>query len=100
MALMLALASALVLRNASVMDLAAHEGEDGPTLPHRQKMHNTQNTQYAADIDIGPHRVQGIFDTGSFELLVLSERCEHCHATPYDHADSSTFRPNGTVVQH
>lgn len=111
MSLMLVLTSALVLRNASVMDLAANNGEDGPTLPpqpwgekwtlpYRQKMHNTQNTQYAADIDIGPHRVQGIFDTGSFELLVLSERCDHCHATPYDHADSATFRPNGTVVQH
>jgi len=69
-------------------------------LPYRQEMINTQNTQYAASFMIGPTPIMGIFDTGSFELLVLSERCDHCTNPSYDHTISSTFVPNGTVVQH
>jgi hypothetical protein len=69
-------------------------------LPYRQEMYNWQNTQYSADFTIGPVTMRGIFDTGSFELLVLSEKCEHCSKTPYDAAQSKTYRKNGTIVQH
>jgi hypothetical protein len=70
------------------------------SLPYRQPMPNMQNTQYSADFHIGDITMRGIFDTGSFELLVLSEKCEHCSKTPYDAEKSPTFQPNGTVVQH
>lgn len=73
-------------------------GQDG--LQYRQPMNNFQNTQYSASFTIGPTTMQGIFDTGSFELLVLSEKCDHCSKTPYDSTISTTYRKNGTIVQH
>mmetsp|Transcript_112774 Transcript_112774/g.297828 ORF Transcript_112774/g.297828 Transcript_112774/m.297828 type:complete len:424 (-) Transcript_112774:89-1360(-) len=68
----------------------------------RQTLHNYQNVQYFADFDIGGQQIAGIFDTGSFELLVRSSRCDHCiHPTPpYDHKRSDTYRSNGTVAKH
>lgn len=69
---------------------------------YRQTLRNHQNVQYFADFDIGGQRIAGIFDTGSFELLVRSSRCDHCiHPTPpYDHKRSDTYRSNGTVAKH
>lgn len=60
------------------------------------------NVQYYADFDIGGQNISGIFDTGSFELLVRSTRCDHCvHPTPpYNHAKSLSYEKNGTVTQH
>jgi hypothetical protein len=56
-------------------------------------MTNFQNTQYYGDIVVGGQVLQGIFDTGSFELLVLSTRCTSCYRTAYDHTISSTYQP-------
>jgi hypothetical protein len=68
----------------------------------RQTLHNYQNVQYYADFDIGGQNISGIFDTGSFELLVRSTRCDHCmHPTPpYNHLKSASYAENGTVTQH
>jgi hypothetical protein len=70
--------------------------------PFRQTLHNYQNVQYFADFKIGEQDIAGIFDTGSFELLVRSARCQHCaHPTPpYNHAKSLTYAKNGTVTKH
>jgi len=70
--------------------------------PYRQPLENFQNTQYFADLTIGGQPIKGIFDTGSFELLVRSTRCKHCaNPTPaYDHTKSKTYVENGTMVQH
>jgi hypothetical protein len=99
----LLVAGALALRLAN--DAAAPPLSKTPwgekwSLPYRQPMANMQNTQYSAEFNIGSITMKGIFDTGSFELLVLSEKCEHCSKTPYDAEKSPTFKPNGTVVQH
>lgn len=69
---------------------------------YRQTLHNFQNVQYYADFKIGGQEIAGIFDTGSFELLVRSSRCKHCaHPTPpYNHDDSKTYVKNGTVTKH
>jgi hypothetical protein len=69
---------------------------------YRQTLHNFQNVQYYADFDIGGQIISGIFDTGSFELLVRSTRCDHCmHPTPpYNHEKSKSYHKNGTVTQH
>lgn len=69
---------------------------------YKQTLHNFQNVQYFADFDIGGQNISGIFDTGSFELLVRSSRCAHCvHPTPpYDNKKSSTYGKNGTVAKH
>lgn len=67
-----------------------------------QKLDNFRNTQYTGHFTIGGQDIQGIFDTGSFELLVRSTKCQHCrHPTPpYDAAKSPTYEKNGSVVQH
>merc|ERR1719446_395877 len=69
---------------------------------YRQVLHNFQNVQYFADFKIGDQDISGIFDTGSFELLVRSTRCTECaHPTPaYDHDKSQTYAKNGTVTKH
>jgi len=69
---------------------------------YRQTLHNHMNVQYFADFDIGGQKISGIFDTGSFELLVRSTRCAHCvHPTPaYDHLKSTSYVKNGTITQH
>lgn len=73
-----------------------------PAEPYRQTLHNHQNVQYYADFKIGGQDIKGIFDTGSFELLVRSTRCDHCaHPTnPYDHKKSDTYKKNGSVTRH
>jgi hypothetical protein len=100
----LLLAGALALRlapeKAAAKPLSKQPWGEKWSLPYRQPMANMQNTQYSAKFDIGEITMKGIFDTGSFELLVLSEKCEHCSVTPYDAEKSPTFKPNGTVVQH
>jgi len=67
-----------------------------------QILHNHQNVQYAAELMIGGQPIMGIMDTGSFELLVRSTRCQMCaHPTPpYDHTKSKHYVKNGTSVQH
>jgi len=70
--------------------------------PYKQTLHNYQNVQYYADFKIGGQDIPGIFDTGSFELLVRSSRCDKCvHPTPpYDRKKSNTYVENGTVTKH
>jgi hypothetical protein len=69
---------------------------------YRQVLHNFQNMQYYADFDVGGQEIAGIFDTGSFELLIRSTRCDHCaHPTPpYNHLLSKSYEANGTVTKH
>uniref|UniRef100_A0A7S1R9Z1 Peptidase A1 domain-containing protein n=1 Tax=Alexandrium catenella TaxID=2925 RepID=A0A7S1R9Z1_ALECA len=78
------------------------QGQGHEQASYRQTLHNYQNVQYYADFKIGGQQIAGIFDTGSFELLVRSSRCGHCvHPTPpYEHEKSTTFESNGTVGKH
>jgi len=58
------------------------------------ELRNFQNVQYYGDITIGtttkdgnkdvPQIFPAIYDTGSFEILVLSELCEQCQTENYD----------------
>merc|ERR1719482_2371763 len=70
--------------------------------PYVQTLTNFKNTQYTGDFVIGGQHMAGIFDTGSFELLVRSTKCAACkHPTPaYDATKSPTFVKNGSTVQH
>lgn len=69
---------------------------------YTQTLHNYQNVQYFGQFLIGNQKIQGIFDTGSFELVVRSTRCALCqHPTePYDRTKSGTYEKNGTVSEH
>jgi len=68
--------------------------------PYKQKLDNFQNAQYYGDLTIGGQKIKGIFDTGSFELLVLSSRCTSCRRHPYNYTLSKTYVNNGTLAQH
>jgi hypothetical protein len=80
--------------------IRAHKVEG--TEAYVQTLDNFRNTQYTGDFVIGGQHIAGIFDTGSFELLVRSTKCAACkHPTPaYDAKKSVTFVKNGTTVQH
>jgi len=73
-----------------------------PQGAETQKLINHQNMQYSAEFTIGGQPILGIMDTGSFELLVRSTRCQGCaHPTPpYDHTKSKSYVKNGSSVQH
>jgi len=73
----------------------------------RQTLSNHNNSVYTGTMSVGtpPQQIQVVFDTGSFELLVMSKLCtKTCgDLTPYyDHAASKTFRaaPNQTIIAH
>lgn len=67
---------------------------------YKQQLDNFQNAQYYGDMTIGEQKIKGIFDTGSFELLVLSSRCTSCRRHPYNYTMSKTYVNNGTLAQH
>jgi hypothetical protein len=69
-------------------------------LPYRQRLGNYHNVQYHADLEIGGQNVSGIFDTGSFDLVVVSTRCKKCPDPEYNHSASSTYVPEGTEHLH
>lgn len=48
--------------------------------PFRQEMQNHWDLQYTASLKVGGQQVQGILDTGSFDLLVFSRGCGNCGA--------------------
>jgi hypothetical protein len=94
-------AGSISLRTSSVASNSSNvtnKTADG----YRQILHNFQNVQYYGDFMLGGQKIQGIFDTGSFELLVRSSRCKSCaHPTsPYDRSLSGTYEKNGTVAKH
>jgi len=42
---------------------------------YRQQMDNNKDLQYNGNLKVGGQLLQGVFDTGSIELVVLSKRC-------------------------
>jgi len=91
----------LVATRQPVMNLAADHKAGDEQVVYRQKQNNFQNMQYYGDLTVGGQVISGIFDTGSFDLLVLSAKCQHCAAdAKYDSKKSSTFKPEGTKQRH
>jgi hypothetical protein len=82
--------------------IARRDVEKPKVRGYRQELRNEQDVQYFADFKIGGQEIAGIFDTGSFEVVVRSSRCTRCsHPTvPYKHEQSSTFVANGSVAMH
>lgn len=67
---------------------------------YAQQLENHMNTQYVGDFEIGGQKMKAIYDTGSFEILVLSTRCEECVVQQYDRHKSEHYEKNGTLVRH
>merc|ERR1719160_1401335 len=78
---------------------SAGGGFGAPT--YKLKLNNYMNVQYYADFTVGGQTLPAIYDTGSFEIIVLSELCTSCTTTvPVYNAElSSTFQPGERLVQ-
>jgi len=110
--MLLLLASSLVavgssLKHAGSISLRTSDVPAGASVDvvegaYRQRLRNFQNVQYYGEFMLGGQKIDGIFDSGSFELLVRSTRCEGCaHPTsPYDRSKSKTYEKNGTIAKH
>jgi hypothetical protein len=67
------------------------------------KLSNFKNVQYSASISLGDQSLPAIYDTGSFEIIVLSTLCTTCaqNHVMYDSSRSSSFASSGgMVVEH
>jgi hypothetical protein len=59
---------------------------------YRQRLRNLQDIQYFGEVKVGDQTLEGLFDTGSFELLVFGEECGTCGSSAvYKHRLSHTF---------
>ncbi|CAD7943292.1 unnamed protein product [Amoebophrya sp. A25] len=67
---------------------------------YRVELKNFQNVQYYGKIGIGKSQngswsyFPAIYDTGSFEILVLSTKCEQCKSGGYDAVDMPLYDSN------
>mmetsp|Transcript_77163 Transcript_77163/g.214583 ORF Transcript_77163/g.214583 Transcript_77163/m.214583 type:complete len:467 (-) Transcript_77163:162-1562(-) len=84
---------------------SAHARLHDPTAQrYRQRLSNYQDMQYSATMTVGGQELEGILDTGSFELLVFSTKCRSCGSTAlfYNDSKSASYRrdPEGIHFKH
>jgi len=60
------------------------------------------DVQYYGKLSIGQQKVNAVYDTGSFELLVLSKKCNHCGNANrlYDSSESKAHKYGSMRVMH
>lgn len=90
-----ALADAAHLRHIRLKRNVAVKQQVDYTL----QLSNYENVQYSGAFTLGDQTLPVIYDTGSFEVLVLSEKCYSCAAglKKYDSQDSASFTSAGGV---
>mmetsp|Transcript_24117 Transcript_24117/g.63650 ORF Transcript_24117/g.63650 Transcript_24117/m.63650 type:complete len:469 (-) Transcript_24117:48-1454(-) len=78
----------------------AHALQSGQ--PYRQRLENHRELIYHGSINFGGQVVQAVFDTGSFDVVVVSQRCAHCKSPAYNSSVSETYRrdPHGYTEEH
>merc|ERR1719316_1580470 len=61
---------------------------------YKLRLNNYMNVQYYADFTIGGQTIPAIYDTGSFEIIVLSTYCTSCEVSVpvYDSDSSGSFQ--------
>jgi len=80
------------------VDLGKFGLEHPVPTKYRQEMTNYMDLQYYGLLTIGGQLLKGVFDTGSIELVVLSEKCrEWCggNKTLYESGRSRTYLTGG-----
>lgn len=94
-AMMRATTAIAALAAANVCDLAAGvvlQRASSLGAPYWQQLENVKDVQYFGRVRVGGQEITGLFDTGSFELLVFGEKCDTCGpARVYKHSNSSTY---------
>merc|ERR1719329_206410 len=65
-------------------------------------MRNHGDLAYTATVTVGGQDLEGILDTGSFELLVFSTSCNSCGsvASFYNHSQSRTHERGFLMTMH
>lgn len=75
-----------------------------PPKDYSIRLNNHFNVQYSGRFTIGDQELPMIYDTGSFEVLVLSTKCTSCvkSLSMYDYKQSHSFResPSHVVAEH
>lgn len=71
-----------------------------PPSDYALKLDNHLNVQYSGQFTIGEQELPMIYDTGSFEVLVLSTLCSSCQKSleMYDSKHSSSYRNAERIV--
>jgi len=69
---------------------------------YKLKLDNFNNVQYSASFSLGGQTLPVIYDTGSFEIIVLSTLCSSCARghTVYNSKNSSSFADSGAIAEH
>lgn len=86
--------------------MTANSSEDSvqqfqtPSKDVTVNMNNHLNVQYSGLFTIGQQELPMIYDTGSFEVLVLSTMCRSCRKSleMYDSTNSSSYRGAESVI--
>lgn len=70
---------------------------------YHMKLSNFRNVQYTGELTVGEQTLPVIYDTGSFEVIVLSTLCAQCTggtAVIYDHLKSASYQGTTIVTEH
>lgn len=91
-----------MLRHSPALRVHAPAAVPAASFPYRQRLENRNDMQYHGTIVLGGQEVDAIFDTGSFDLLVISQKCKKCLGRPqYNSSKSTSHRSLGDdVVEH
>jgi len=83
----------LCLSSADAASLRQSASAIQNNADYNLRLDNFNNVQYSAPLSIGGQTLPVIYDTGSFEILVLSKLCTSCEArhSVYDQAKSASF---------
>uniref|UniRef100_A0A7S4VWU4 Peptidase A1 domain-containing protein n=1 Tax=Alexandrium monilatum TaxID=311494 RepID=A0A7S4VWU4_9DINO len=91
----------LIASAAGLRSRGSSEVDVGQPTPYRQKLGNQQDMQYFGQLSLGKQSMKGIFDTGSFELLVFTRECKGCGtARAYEVGKYPTFKPGSSHQVH
>jgi len=82
---------------AYAVRLRASAGKNN--VDYKMRLTNHNSVQYTADLSLGQQILPVIYDTGSFEIIVLSTLCKTCRSPSiYDSKQSPSFMNAGGVT--
>jgi len=66
----------------------------------QQDLVNHDDMEYTARITVGGQELNVVVDTGSYDLLVFSNKCTACGTDGFDSSKSDSFSSGGLIVDH
>lgn len=79
-----------------------HKSAESEQEAYRQPMRNIGDAQYTGEMNVGGQVLNAVYDTGSFELLVLSKNCSLCGKKShlFDEKRSKSYKGSEFKAQH